>query len=122
LIILGLLEGGVAWEWGSPISLTIFGLGIAMLVVFVPVEMRAPEPVLPLWVFRRAIFIGGNLIALAIGWVMIGYTSFVPDYAQGVLGATAVMSGFVLAALSIGWPLAASFAGSIFMRIGFRLT
>lgn len=122
LIILGLLEGGVAWDWGSPTSLAIFGLGAAMLIVFVPVEMRAPEPVLPLWVFRRAIFIGGNLIALAIGWVMIGYTSFIPDYAQGILGASAVMSGFVLAALSIGWPLAASFAGTIFMRIGFRAT
>jgi MFS family permease len=122
LLILGLLEGGVAWAWDSPASLAIFGLGAAMLAAFIPVEMRAPEPVLPLWVFRRAIFIGANLGSLAIGWVMIGYTSFIPDYAQGALGATAVVSGFVLAALSIGWPLASTFVGKIYLRIGFRAT
>ncbi|MFI5101207.1 MAG: MFS transporter, partial [Actinomycetes bacterium] len=52
LVILGLLEGGVSWSWTSWPSATVFGVGFVLLVVFVLVERRAAEPVLPLWVFR----------------------------------------------------------------------
>ncbi|WP_233600989.1 MFS transporter [Micromonospora sp. PPF5-6] len=45
-----------------------------------------------------------------------------PTYAEGVLGTSALVAGFSLAALSVGWPLAASLAGRIYLRIGFRDT
>ncbi|WP_020672904.1 MDR family MFS transporter [Amycolatopsis nigrescens] len=122
LIILGLLEGGVSWEWGSTPSLLIFGAGVLLLTGFVLVERRAAEPVLPLWVFSRRTLIGGNLISLVVGAVMMGLTSYLPSYVQGVLGTGALVAGFALAALTIGWPLAASLAGRVYMRIGFRDT
>src|SRR3954453_21392875 len=86
LVILGLLEGGVAWAWSSPTSRAGFALGGAALVAFVPVERRAAEPVLPLWVFSHRVLIGGNLTAVVIGVVLIGLTSYIPTYVQGVLG------------------------------------
>ena len=49
-------------------------------------------------------------------------TSFIPLYAQGVLRTSALVAGFALAALTLGWPLAASMAGRIYLRIGFRRT
>ncbi|WP_433417101.1 MDR family MFS transporter [Microtetraspora malaysiensis] len=122
LLILGLLEGGVAWSWGSPVSLVIFTGGAAMLIAFVFVERRAVEPILPLWVFRHRVLTGANLAALGIGTLTIGLSSYVPTYAQGVLGTGALVAGFTLAALSIGWPLAAAVSGRIYMRIGFRDT
>jgi EmrB/QacA subfamily drug resistance transporter len=122
LMILGLLEGGVAWAWGSTASLLIFAVGLLMLVGFVFVERRAAEPVLPLWVFGRRIFLGGSFAAVGVGALTIGLSSYVPTYAEGVLGTGAVMSGFALAALTIGWPLAGSQAGRIYLRIGFRDT
>jgi EmrB/QacA subfamily drug resistance transporter len=122
LVILGLLEGGVAWPWVSAQTAVIFVLGAAMLVAFVFVERRAVEPVLPLWVFRRRILTGGNLSALAIGALMIGLSSYLPTYAEGVLGTSAVVAGFALAALTVGWPLAAAVSGRIYLRIGFRDT
>jgi EmrB/QacA subfamily drug resistance transporter len=122
LIILALLEGGVAWAWGSLTSIGIFAVGLLMLVVFVPVEQRAAEPILPLWVFRHRVLIGANITGLVVGWTLIGLSSYIPNYAQGVLGASAVLSGFVLAALSMGWPIAAAFSGRLYMRIGFRDT
>ncbi|MET8140109.1 MDR family MFS transporter [Sphaerisporangium sp. NPDC005288] len=122
LIILGLLEGGVAWAWDSVPSLAIFAAGIVMIVAFVLVERRAVEPILPLWVFRRRVLIGGNLVGLSVGALMIGLTSYVPTFAEGVLGTGALVAGFALAALTIGWPLAATFSGRLYMRIGFRDT
>lgn len=55
LLILGLLEGGVAWAWTSPMSLALFVVGIGLLIAFVFIERHAVEPILPLWVFSRRI-------------------------------------------------------------------
>ncbi|MEV1286540.1 MDR family MFS transporter [Micromonospora sp. NPDC049679] len=122
LIILGLLEGGVAWRWASLQSLVIFTIGAVLLVAFVFVERRAAEPVLPLWVFRRRILAGGNLASLVIGALTIGVSSYLPTYAEGVLGTSALVAGFALAALTVGWPIAATLSGRLYLRIGFRDT
>ena len=47
---------------------------------------RAPEPVLPLWVFRRRLLVAGSLIAAGVGAIVLGLTSYVPTYVQEVLG------------------------------------
>jgi EmrB/QacA subfamily drug resistance transporter len=122
LLILGLLEGGVAWDWSAPISYGVFVGGLAALVAFVLVERRAAEPVLPLWVFSRRVLVGGNLAAVAIGVSLIGLTSYVPTYVQGVLGTGALVAGFALAAMTVGWPIAAALSGRLYLRIGFRDT
>ncbi|HEX3205705.1 MAG TPA: MFS transporter, partial [Propionibacteriaceae bacterium] len=122
LIILGLLEGGVLWPWASMPSIAILTIGALLLIGFVLVERRAAEPILPGWVFRSRLLNSTNLAALGVGVMLIGLTSFIPLYAQGVLGTSALVAGFALAALTLGWPLAASVAGRIYMRIGFRRT
>ncbi len=122
LAILGLLEGGVAWAWGSSTSVAVFAVALAALLGFVAVERRAAEPVLPLWVFRFRVLNGGNLAALGIGVLIIGLTSYVPTYVQGVLGHGPLVAGFALAAMTVGWPIAATFSGRIYLRIGFRDT
>jgi len=122
LVILGLLEGGVAWAWGSVTSYAVFGAGVGALVAFVLVERRAPEPVLPLWMFSRRVLVGGNLASVAIGVVLIGLTSYVPTYVQGVLGTGALVAGFAVSAMTLGWPIAAALSGRVYLRIGFRDT
>ncbi|MCA1712823.1 MAG: MFS transporter [Actinobacteria bacterium] len=107
LLILGLLEGGVSWGWTSTSSVAVLGTGVLAVVVFLFVERRAAEPVLPLWVFQRRTLIGGNLAALAVGGLLIGLTSYVPTYVQGVLGTGAVVAGLAVGALTLGWPIAA---------------
>jgi EmrB/QacA subfamily drug resistance transporter len=120
LLILGLLEGGVAWAWDSPASIAVLASAALLLVLFTYVESRAAEPILPLWVFRRRVLVGANATALAVGVILIGLTSYVPLYAQGVLGHGAVVAGFAVAALTVGWPIAASLSGRVYLRFGFR--
>ncbi len=122
LLILALLEGGVTWGWTSPQSLLVFGAGLALLVAFVVVESRAVEPVLPLWVFTRRTLVAANLAAVAVGALTIGLSSYVPTFVQGIQGTGALLAGFTLAAMSVGWPLASTYSGRIYVRIGFRDT
>jgi EmrB/QacA subfamily drug resistance transporter len=122
LLILGLLQGGVSWSWTSAPSLILLGAAAALLVAFTLVERRAAEPILPGWVFRHRLLSTTNLAALAIGVMLIGLVSYIPLYAQVVLGKSALVAGFAVAAMTLGWPIAASVAGRIYLRIGFRAT
>jgi EmrB/QacA subfamily drug resistance transporter len=122
LLILGLLEGGVSWAWASAPSAAVFACAALLIVAFVAVEMRAAEPVLPMWVFGYRTLNGGNVSALMVGVVLIGLSSYVPTFAQGVLHTGPLIAGFVLAAMSVGWPIASALSGRAYMRIGFRDT
>jgi EmrB/QacA subfamily drug resistance transporter len=122
LLILALLEGGEAWAWTSPTSALVFAAGAVLMAVFVLVERRAVEPVVPGWVVSRRILAAGNLVSFAVGALLFGLTTYVPTFVQGVLGTGALVAGFALAALTVGWPIAASLSGRIYLAIGFRNT
>ncbi|HEX4403061.1 MAG TPA: MFS transporter [Galbitalea sp.] len=122
LIILAVLEGGVAWAWDAPISIAAFVLGGLMLLAFVFVETRAAEPVLPLWVFRRRVLVSSAFVNLGVGGVTIGLSAYVPTFLQGALHVTPLVAGLTLAALTVGWPLSAAMSGRFYLRIGFRNT
>jgi EmrB/QacA subfamily drug resistance transporter len=122
LLLLALLEGGVAWAWESTTSVLLFAGAAAVLVGFVLVERVAAEPVLPLWVFRMRVLNVTNAGSLVVGILLMGLSSYVPLYAQRVLGTGALVAGLALAAMTIGWPVAAATAGRLYLTIGFRAT
>lgn len=123
LVILGVLEGGQAWAWSSPTSLAVFAVGAVLLGAFAVVERRAPEPVLPLWVLSRRLLATTTALALGIGVILIGLTSYVPTYLESSLGSKPLVAGLALAALTLGWPLSATLSGRLFyLRLGFRPT
>ena len=122
LLVLGILQGGQAWAWTSWQSVGAFALGGLFLVFFLLAERRAAEPILPLWVFSRRLLLTTALIAFGVGAVLTGLTSYVPTYLEGSIGSPPIVAGLALAALTIGWPIAASQSGRLYLRIGFRST
>jgi len=123
LVMVGVLEGGQAWAWNSPTSVAVFAVGVGLLVGFGFAERRAAEPVLPPWVLRRRLLVTTTFLALGIGVMLIGLTSYVPTYLENSLGVPPLVAGLALAALTIGWPLTATFSGRLFyLRLGFRPT
>jgi EmrB/QacA subfamily drug resistance transporter len=122
LLIVAVLEGGQAWKWNSPQSIGAFGIGAALLIGFVLAERRAAEPVLPLWVLSRRLLLTTALLSLGVGAILIGLTSYVPTYLEGVLHVTPFLAGLTLAVLTIGWPIASTLSGRLYLRIGFRNT
>jgi EmrB/QacA subfamily drug resistance transporter len=122
LLILAILEGGQAWPWQSVAGIGVPAVGVAMLIAFILVERRVAEPVLPLWVFSRRVLLASSLAALCVGAITLGLTSYIPTFVQGSLGTGALLAGFTLAPQSIGWPLASSLSGRLYLRFGFRVT
>jgi EmrB/QacA subfamily drug resistance transporter len=122
LLLLGLVQGGVAWPWLSPPSVSLFvGCLLAGAVTFW-VERRAKEPIIPGWVWRRRVIAGVNLALGFLGVLMIAPMVFLPTYAQSVLGLAPVAAGFVLSVWTISWPISAALSNRIYQRIGFRNT
>jgi EmrB/QacA subfamily drug resistance transporter len=122
LLLLALLEGGVQWAWDSGVSIALFAGSAVLLAAFPLVERRAGEPVLPLWVFRMRVLNVANAGSFVVGLLLMGISSYVPLFSQKVLGTGAVVAGLVLAAMTIGWPIAAATAGRLYLSVGFRAT
>ncbi len=121
-LIFGLLQGGQAWPWMSWRSVVTFVVAAILLGAVVRVERRASEPVMPGWLWTRRTLGGANLATIGMGVVMMAPEVYLPTFAQSVLGLGAIASGLVLASMSIGWPVASSLSGRLYMRIGFRQT
>ncbi|PRZ05032.1 EmrB/QacA subfamily drug resistance transporter [Isoptericola sp. CG 20/1183] len=122
LLLLGLLEGGSAWPWDSPASVAIFAGSAGLLTGFVLRVRRARHPIVDLSILRRRVVAVPSAVSLMVGVIVLALSTYIPIYAQGVLGVGPLVAGFTLAAMMVGWPLAATNAGSVYLRIGFRLT
>lgn len=122
LLILGLLQGGTAWPWLSLPSVVVFAVAVGAAAVAVLVERRASEPVMPPWLWTRRVTGGSYAATLTAALMVIGLSVFLPNWAQTVLGLSPVAAGFVLAVMSMTWPLASALSSRLYMRIGFRDT
>jgi multidrug resistance protein len=121
-LVLGVLGGGQSWAWGSAPSISAFTAGVVLLAIFVVVERRAAEPILPLWVFSRRLLSATTIVALGVGAILMGLTSYVPTYLEGSLHVRPIVAGLALAALTVGWPATAAVAGKLYLRWGFKNT
>lgn len=119
-LMLVLVQGGVSWAWTSPAILGLAALAAVAFTLFLRQEARAPEPIIPLDLWRNRLIATVNTLTLTSGMVMIGLTTFLPTYVQGTMGQSAIVAGFALTAMSIGWPVAATVAGRLLMRMGNR--
>jgi len=87
---------------------------------FLFVEKRAEEPIVPLDLFAQRMLATSSALSAVSGGAMVGLVTFVPLYAQGVLGATPTEAGSTIAAMAITWPIASAVAGRLIPKLGFR--
>ena len=121
-LLVALMEGGVDWAWASLPTLLLAALFAAAFVVYLRRERRAPEPMIDLALWRSRLAASVNVSSLFAGAAIIGVTSFVPIYVQGVLGRSAIVAGFALTAMSVGWPLASTLSGRFLRALDARAT
>ncbi len=121
-LLFALLTGGNQYAWFSPQILALFGVAAAVFVWFLYHERKASEPMLPLDLFKSPLIAVASLANFLLGAVLMGITSYMPSYAQGVLGGTATEAGMLLTPISIGWPIASIIGGPRMVKWGFRRT
>ncbi|GIQ68144.1 MFS transporter [Xylanibacillus composti] len=114
------VQGGVRWPWFSTPVLLLTVFFLIAFVLFIQVERRSPEPVVPLGMWKKRTIAVANIGSVLTGALMMGVSTFLPTYVQGVLEKSPTQAGFVLAMMSIGWPLASTISGRLMTRTGFR--
>jgi EmrB/QacA subfamily drug resistance transporter len=117
-LLLVAVWGGTTYPWASGTIIGLAFAGAVLTAVFLWVETRAPEPVLPLKLFKNSIFSVSNLAAFLIGVALFGATVFIPLFVQGAIGASATNSGVVLIPLMAGWVVSSIVVGQIITRTG----
>jgi len=103
--------------WTSGRVITGFVISAILLVIFVPIELRAPEPVIPLSLFRSRVFTSATLLIFFVGIGMFGIILYTPLFVQGVLGKTATGSGTVLTPLICSMAVVSVAGGQIIARV-----
>jgi EmrB/QacA subfamily drug resistance transporter len=110
--------GGNQYAWGSDTIIGLAVVGVALLALFVWQESRAPEPLLPLTLFRSRVFDVANAMGFTIGMAMFGAIVFIPLFLQLVYGYSPTSSGLRMLPLMGGLLVAAIASGRAISRIG----
>jgi EmrB/QacA subfamily drug resistance transporter len=116
-LILALVQAN---QLGRDAMLTLLAIAALALAALLLHERRAVEPMMPLDLWRHRVLAAINIGGLAMGTVMMAIVVFLPTYVQGVMGRSAVIAGFALTAMSLGWPIAATIVGWVIARSSYR--
>jgi EmrB/QacA subfamily drug resistance transporter len=119
-ITYGLIEVP-AQGWTSAAVVVALAVGLLALVGFVLVELRSPEPMLPLSLFRSPIFSGTNLLTLFLYGGLYGIFFFLPLNLIQVQGYNEALAGMANLPLALMLAILARPAGSLADRFGPRL-
>jgi EmrB/QacA subfamily drug resistance transporter len=107
----------------SPVE--IAGLGLVFLAgagLFLWQERRVKEPMVSIELWSRRLIATSNIANLLAGMTLMGLTTILPLFVQGVLGRSPVVAGFTLTMLVVGWPIAATFSIRLFGMFGIATT
>ena len=117
-----LVEGGVHLPWSSWQAILLIFISLIGVFSFIYHEKRTVQPMMPFDLWRmRSIFVA-NIVSLTTGVMIIGISSFLPAFVQGVMERSPTVAGFTLTAMSIGWPISATVAGRLLLKIGYFKT
>ncbi|MFJ6465308.1 MFS transporter [Streptomyces sp. NPDC091387] len=110
--------GGTEYAWGSGTILGLAAGAAGTTLLFVVVEHRAPEPIIPLRLFRDSIFNVSALVGAVVGVALFGAASYLPTFLQMVDGATATESGLLMLPMMGGIVAASVVSGQLISRTG----
>jgi len=120
LLLLALVEGPDTWGWSDVRTLGMLGGAAAAFALFLWQERRAAEPMLPLDLFQSRLISVSSAGNALIGVLLFCLTAYVPVFAQGVMGGSAVDAGTVLMPILVAWPIASTLSGRYLIRVSYR--
>lgn len=117
-LLLAFSWAGSKFAWGSGPVIGLFAAAAGALVLFIVVERRVHNPVLPLALFRSSIFSISNLSGFLLGAGMFGAIMYMPFFVQGVMGTSATNSGFITMPMMLSLVVGSALGGQIISRTG----
>jgi EmrB/QacA subfamily drug resistance transporter len=117
-LLLALSWGGGEYSWTSPQIVGMLAFAAVMIGVFLWIESRAPEPIIPLSLFKNPIIAVSTLAMLCVTMGMFGTILFVPLFIQGVIGTSATQSGTVMMPMMLTIIVGSTVGGQLISRTG----
>lgn len=118
MALLALTLGGTHYAWDSPHIIGLFAVSAVSLAIFIWVEARAREPILPLHLFSIPTFRTATLGSFVMSMAFLGVVMFMPLYMQVVQGVSATQSGVALLPLMIALIFSSIMSGRVVSRTG----
>jgi EmrB/QacA subfamily drug resistance transporter len=120
-LLIGALEAGRVASWSGFDVVGPAALAVGALALFVAVERRVAEPIVPMRLFGRRMVLAAALTGFLAGMAMFGAISFVPLYLQVVSGMSATEAGVVLIPFVLGWVAMSITSARLVLRVGYRV-
>jgi MFS family permease len=117
-LLLATSWGGTTYAWGSATIISMFVAGAIGLALFVLIELRVPEPVIPLRLFANSVFTFSNIASFGVAIAMFGAIFYIPVYAQGVHLVDATHSGLITMPLMLAMVVIGILAGLLVTKTG----
>ena len=117
-LLLALSWGGRDYAWQSPTIVGLLSSGLLMTGIFVFVERRAKEAILPPALFAHRVVWTSAITSTLVSVAMFGSLLFIPLFVQGVIGSSAAQSGGVLTPMMFALIGASMLAGRLIARWG----
>ena len=117
-LLLALTWAGTTYAWASVPVVGLLSGAAVMIALFLVVERRAAEPIIPLSLFRNSTFAISIPVVFLTGAGMFGAIAFIPLFMQGVLGTSATNAGMVLIPMTAGIVAGAVTTGQLISRTG----
>lgn len=117
-LLLALTLGGTRHPWSSPKILGLFVTAAVAFCVFLIVEARTAEPILPLKLFRIRVFRTAIAASFVMSMAFLGVVMFMPLYMQVVQGISATESGTALLPLMLGMIVSSIMSGRLVTKTG----
>jgi EmrB/QacA subfamily drug resistance transporter len=110
--------GGGAYPWTSPVIIGLFAASAVALGMFVRVQTRAVEPIMPPRLFGNPVFTVCCVLSFVVGFAMLGALTFLPTFMQFVDGVSATASGLRTLPMVAGLLITSMASGVLVGRSG----
>ncbi|WP_240633015.1 MDR family MFS transporter [Paenibacillus montanisoli] len=120
LLLTPVLHQTEGYGWTEPIMLALIAVGLVLLVLFVFVESKAKEPIVPLHLFKNRNFVVLSSLVFVFILAAMGALSSFPFFAQNVLGLTPTAAGYLTLPLMAGAIASSVVAGRLMTKMPYR--
>jgi MFS family permease len=125
-VLLALVMGGSGQEaghyaWGSPQIIGLFSIGAILLGLFLWIQTRTKEPIMPLHLFKNRVISVSYLVGFLMSAGMFGAITYIPLFVQGVIGVRPSIAGYILTPLMLSVIATAMVGGRLITKIPYRM-
>lgn len=117
-LLLAFTWAGTKYTWGSSQILGLLAGTVVSALIFIFIETKAKNPILPLYLFKNSVVTISNIIGFIMNFGMMGAMIYLSFFVQGVLGISATYAGYVTMPMSIVMVVASAITGQKMAKKG----